>query len=67
MQTFDQSLMDLVARGDLTAAEATAVSINPHNFRLELTQLTNPVDPDSDDDEGNDYTSPLGTGLRPRH
>src|SRR3954454_14205852 len=39
MQTFDQSLLDLVARGEVMAAEATAMAINGHNFRLELAQL----------------------------
>jgi twitching motility protein PilT len=53
MQTFDQSLLDLVARGEVAAAEATAMSINPHNFRLELAQLDGSTDV-------------LNTGLRPK-
>jgi twitching motility protein PilT len=52
MQTFDQSLLDLVARGEMMAAEATAVAINPHNFRLELAQLDGSTDV-------------LGTGVKP--
>jgi twitching motility protein PilT len=53
MQTFDQSLLDLVARGEVLAAEATAMAINPHNFRLELAQLDGSMDV-------------LHTGLKPR-
>ncbi|MFL5841926.1 MAG: type IV pilus twitching motility protein PilT [Thermoleophilaceae bacterium] len=53
MQTFDQSLLDLVAHGEVMAAEATATSINPHNFRLELAQLDGSMDV-------------LGTGLKPK-
>jgi twitching motility protein PilT len=53
MQTFDQSLLDLVARGEMTQAEATAAAINPHNFRLEMMQL-----------EGS--TDVFGTGLKPK-
>jgi twitching motility protein PilT len=53
MQTFDQSLLDLVARGEVMAAEATAMAMNPHNFRLELDQL-------------NGATDVLGTGIKPR-
>ena len=57
MQTFDQSLLDLVARGEVMAAEATAMAINPHNFRLELTQLDGAID---------GSTQVLNTGLRPK-
>jgi twitching motility protein PilT len=57
MQTFDQSLLDLVVRGEVLAAEATAVAINPHNFRLELRQLDGSVDGSQD---------VLHTGLRPK-
>jgi twitching motility protein PilT len=57
MQTFDQSLLDLVARGDVMAAEATAMAINPHNFRLELAQLDGSTDGSID---------VLHTGLRPK-
>src|SRR3954469_18745245 len=53
MQTFDQSLLDLVVRGDVSTAEATAMSINPHNFRLELAQLDGSTDV-------------LGTGIKPK-
>jgi twitching motility protein PilT len=53
MQTFDQSLLDLVARGEVMMAEATSMAINPHNFRLELAQLDGSTDV-------------LGTGLRPK-
>jgi twitching motility protein PilT len=53
MQTFDQSLLELVATGDMTAQEASAMAINPHNFRLELAQLDGSTDV-------------LGTGLKPR-
>jgi twitching motility protein PilT len=52
MQTFDQSLLDLVARGEMKMAEATAAAINPHNFRLEMAQL-----------DGSDV---FGTGLKPK-
>jgi twitching motility protein PilT len=57
MQTFDQSLLDLVARGEVMAAEATAMAINAHNFRLELTQLDGSTDGSTD---------VLHTGLRPK-
>jgi twitching motility protein PilT len=57
MQTFDQSLLDLVARGEVLAAEATAMAINPHNFRLELKQLNGSID---------GSTEVLGTGLKPK-
>jgi twitching motility protein PilT len=57
MQTFDQSLLDLVARGEVLAAEATAMAINAHNFRLELKQLDGSVDGSTD---------VLHTGLKPR-
>jgi twitching motility protein PilT len=57
MQTFDQSLLDLVVRGEVMAAEATAMAINPHNFRLELMQLDGSTD-------GSQQV--LGTGLRPK-
>jgi twitching motility protein PilT len=57
MQTFDQSLLDLVARGEVVAAEATAMAINPHNFRLELTQLDGSTDGSTD---------VLHTGLKPK-
>src|SRR5436190_12760228 len=57
MQTFDQSLLDLVARGEVRAAEATAMAINAHNFRLELKQLDGAVDGSTD---------VLHTGLRPK-
>jgi twitching motility protein PilT len=57
MQTFDQSLLDLVARGEVMAAEATAMAMNPHNFRLELDQLDGSTD---------GSTQILGTGLRPK-
>ena len=53
MQTFDQSLLDLVARGEVMASEATAMAANPHNFRLELDQLDGSTDV-------------LHTGLRPK-
>jgi twitching motility protein PilT len=53
MQTFDQSLLDLVARDEVMMAEATAMAINPHNFRLELAQLDGSTDV-------------LGTGLKPK-
>jgi twitching motility protein PilT len=53
MQTFDQSLLDFVARGEMTHAEATAVAITPHNFRLDLDQLKVAA-------------TPLETGLKPR-
>ena len=53
MQTFDQSLLDLVARDEIMAAEATLAAINPHNFRLELAQLDGSVDV-------------LGTGVKPK-
>jgi twitching motility protein PilT len=52
MQTFDQSLLDLVARGEMKMAEATAAAINPHNFRLEMAQL--------------DGAEVFGTGLKPK-
>src|SRR5947209_1674898 len=55
MQTFDQSLLDLVSRGEVMTAEATAMAINPHNFRLELAQQQ---DGSTDD--------VLHTGLRPK-
>jgi twitching motility protein PilT len=57
MQTFDQSLLDLVARGEVMAAEATAMAINPHNFRLELAQLDGSTDGSTD---------VLHTGLKPK-
>jgi twitching motility protein PilT len=57
MQTFDQSLLDLVARGEVVAAEATAMAINSHNFRLELKQLDGSVDGSTD---------VLHTGLKPK-
>src|SRR3954469_8330006 len=57
MQTFDQSLLDLVVRGEVQAAEATAMAINAHNFRLELKQLDGAVDGSAD---------VLHTGLRPK-
>jgi twitching motility protein PilT len=53
MQTFDQSLLDLVAHDQMTIAEASQVAINPHNFRLELDQLGG-------------STEVLGTGLKPK-
>src|SRR4051794_21266798 len=53
MQTFDQSLLDLVAREEVMAAEATAMAINPHNFRLEMMQLDG-------------ATEVFGTGLKPK-
>jgi twitching motility protein PilT len=53
MQTFDQSLLDLVVREEVMTAEATAMAINPHNFRLELAQLDGSTDV-------------LGTGLKPK-
>jgi twitching motility protein PilT len=53
MQTFDQSLLDLVAREEVSVDEATAMSINAHNFRLELAQLADGADV-------------FGTGLKPR-
>jgi twitching motility protein PilT len=53
MQTFDQSLLDLVAHDQVNAAEATSMSINPHNFRLELTQLDGSTDV-------------FNTGLKPK-
>src|SRR4051794_3002127 len=57
MQTFDQSLLDLVARGEVQTAEATAMAINSHNFRLELMQLDGSVD---------GTTDVLHSGLKPR-
>jgi twitching motility protein PilT len=57
MQSFDQSLLDLVARGEVRAAEATAMAINAHNFRLELTQLDGSIDGSTD---------VLHTGLKPK-
>src|SRR3954452_4946440 len=57
MQTFDQSLLDLVARGEVMAAEATAMAINAHNFRLELAQLDGSTD---------GSTEVLHTGLKPK-
>jgi twitching motility protein PilT len=57
MQTFDQSLLDLVARGEVMAAEATVMAINPHNFRLELDQLDGSTD---------GSTEVLHTGLKPK-
>jgi twitching motility protein PilT len=53
MQTFDQSLLDLVNREEVSVDEATAMAINAHNFRLELAQL------DGDADV-------FGSGLKPR-
>jgi twitching motility protein PilT len=53
MQTFDQSLLDLVVHKEVMAAEATAMAINPHNFRLELAQLDGSMDV-------------LGTGVKPK-
>src|SRR4051794_12018277 len=53
MQTFDQSLLELVAHEEVTIAEATAVAINPHNFRLELAQLDGSTDV-------------LGTAIKPK-
>jgi twitching motility protein PilT len=53
MQTFDQSLLDLVVRGEVRAAEATAMAMNQHNFRLELAQLDGSTDV-------------LHTGLKPK-
>ena len=57
MQTFDQSLLDLVVRGEIAAAEATAMAINAHNFRLELAQLEASED---------GIPEVLGTGIKPR-
>ncbi|MFL6202904.1 MAG: type IV pilus twitching motility protein PilT [Thermoanaerobaculia bacterium] len=57
MQTFDQGLLDLVARGEVMAAEATAMAMNPHNFRLELAQLDGSTDGSFD---------VLHTGLKPK-
>jgi twitching motility protein PilT len=57
MQTFDQSLLDLVVRGEVMAAEATAMAINAHNFRLELAQLDGSMD---------GSTEVLHTGLKPK-
>jgi twitching motility protein PilT len=57
MQTFDQSLLDLVVRGEVMTAEATAMAINPHNFRLELAQLDGSID---------GSTEILHTGLKPK-
>jgi twitching motility protein PilT len=53
MQTFDQSLLELVSNGDVSTPEASAMAINPHNFRLELAQLDGSTDV-------------LGTGIKPR-
>jgi twitching motility protein PilT len=53
MQTFDQSLLDLVARDEVSPAQANAMAINPHNFRLELDQL-------------NGSKEVFGTGLKPK-
>jgi len=52
MQTFDQSLLDLVARDVVGVAEATAMASNRHNFRLELAALDGSTDV-------------LGTGYKP--
>jgi twitching motility protein PilT len=57
MQTFDQSLLDLVAHGEVLAAEANAMAINPHNFRLELDQLEGSTDGSME---------VLHTGLKPK-
>src|SRR3954469_21974904 len=57
MPTFDQALLDLVARGEVLAAEATAMAINSHNFRLELKQLDGSID---------GATDVLHTGLKPK-
>jgi twitching motility protein PilT len=57
MQTFDQSLLDLVSRGEVMTAEATAMAINPHNFRLELAQFDGSMD---------GTTEVLHTGLKPK-
>jgi twitching motility protein PilT len=57
MQTFDQSLLDLVVRGEVMAAEATAMAVNQHNFRLELAQLDGSMD---------GTTDVLHTGLKPK-
>jgi twitching motility protein PilT len=57
MQTFDQSLLDLVSRGEVKAAEAAAMAMNAHNFRLELRQLDGSIDGSSE---------VLHTGLKPK-
>jgi twitching motility protein PilT len=57
MRTFDQSLLDLVVRGEVLAAEATAMAVNAHNFRLELAQLDGSMDGSVD---------VLNTGLKPK-
>ena len=57
MQTFDQSLLDLVAHDKVSTGEAAAMAINPHNFRLELAQLDGQLD---------GSVEVLGTGLKPK-
>jgi len=53
MQTFDQSLIELVLAGEVDRAEAMAVAVNPHNLRLEL-----------DAAEGGEQG--FGNGLKPK-
>jgi twitching motility protein PilT len=57
MRTFDQSLLDLVVRGEVLASEAIAMAVNAHNFRLELAQLDGSMDGSVD---------VLNTGLKPK-
>jgi twitching motility protein PilT len=40
MQTFDQSLLDLVREGLVTEDDARAVATNPHDFSLALAAAT---------------------------
>jgi twitching motility protein PilT len=39
MQTFDQSLLHLYARGDITQADAIGAATHPHDLMLEIRQL----------------------------
>jgi twitching motility protein PilT len=39
MQTFDQSLLDLYARGEITQAAAIGAATHPHDLRLEIRQV----------------------------
>jgi twitching motility protein PilT len=57
MRTFDQSLLDLVSRGEVVTSDAIAMAVNAHNFRLELDQLNGAIDGSVD---------VLGTGLKPK-
>jgi twitching motility protein PilT len=57
MRTFDQSLLDLVSRGEVLASEAIAMAVNAHNFRLELAQLEGATD---------GTVEIFNTGLKPK-